>query len=184
MRTPLRSVVALSLAFVARFHLGWLASTENPDLGRLPYVVAGLIWVAVTVRALAARSMYDEDTLVPGGGEFSRALRSLPEGVAVVAFVAFLVRGEQLSRSWFLLGVVGSALLLPAETPRVPERALVAARAGVAPAPGRQGVGAGRSRRRRRAVPAPARRVRRGRVRWPPSTCCPEMPWTKAAGRS
>lgn len=118
---------ALALAFVARFDLGWLAYTEDPDLGWKPYLVAGSVWIAATLRALAARSMYDEDTLVRGGAEFARAWRALPEGIAVVALVAFLVRSEQLSRSWFLLSVVLSALLLPLER-LVFRRALAALR--------------------------------------------------------
>ena len=106
---------ALGLAAGARFGLGWLAATESPDLAWGPYVIAGLIWTAAIMRGLGARSMYDEDTLVPGGAEFARTWRALPEGIAVVAFVAFLIRGEQLSRSWFLLSVAFSGLLLPGE---------------------------------------------------------------------
>lgn len=106
---------ALCLAGLARFGWGWLAFTEDPELSWKPYVVTGVIWIAVILRALAARSMYDEDTLVPGGAEFARAWKALPEGVAIVAFVAFLVRGEQLSRSWFLLNVAFTALLLLGE---------------------------------------------------------------------
>ena len=108
-------VAALILASLVRFAWGWLAFTEDPQLGWKPYAVAGLIWTAVILWSLAARAMYDEDTLVPGGGEFSRAWKALPVGVAIVVFVAFLVRGEQLSRSWFLLSVACSAMLLPAE---------------------------------------------------------------------
>jgi len=106
---------ALALAGLARFSWGWLAFTEQPDLSWRPYAIAGIIWIAAVLQSLASRSMYDEDTLVPGGGELARALKALPQGVAFVVFVAFLVRGEQLSRSWFLLSVAFSALLLPGE---------------------------------------------------------------------
>lgn len=106
-------VAALSLASVLRFGLGFLAFTEDPDLGATPYLLASLIWVIAVMRALAVRGMYDEDTLVGGRGEASRAWRALLEGVAVLAFIAFLVRGEQLSRSWFLLAALLSAIFLP-----------------------------------------------------------------------
>ena len=107
--------LALVLAFVARFDWGWFAFSEDPDLGTLAYVVAGVVWVAAILRGLGARGLYDEDTLVPGGGEFARTWRTFAEGIAVLAFFAFLIRGEQLSRSWFMLGVVFSAILLPLE---------------------------------------------------------------------
>jgi exopolysaccharide biosynthesis polyprenyl glycosylphosphotransferase len=108
-------IVALGLAALARFGLGWLAFTENPDLSWTPYVAAGVLWVAAVLRGFAARGLYDEDTLTPGGGEMARAWQAIIEGVAVIAIAAFLIRGEQLSRSWFLMTVLLSAVLVPAE---------------------------------------------------------------------
>ena len=116
--------IALGLAALARFGWGWLAFTEDPDLSWGPYVAAGCIWIAAVLRGLAARGLYDEDTLTAGGGEMARAWQGIMEGVAVIAIVGFLVRSESLSRSWFLMTVLLSAFLVPAE--RVAFRSVVA----------------------------------------------------------
>lgn len=107
--------LALGLAALARFDLGWLAFKEDPDLSWEAYVLAGCLWVAAVMRGFAARGLYDEDTLTAGGGEMARVWQAIMEGVAVVAIAGFLVRGEQLSRSWFLMTVLSSAVLIPLE---------------------------------------------------------------------
>ena len=106
---------ALGVAGLARFGWGWLAFTEDPDLSWQPYAVAGCLWVAALLRGLAARGLYDEDTLTEGGGEMARVWQAIMEGVAIIAIVGFLVRSESVSRSWFLMTVLLSAVLVPAE---------------------------------------------------------------------
>lgn len=108
-------MAALALAGLARFSWGLLAFTEQPDLSWKPYAVAGCVWLVAVLRAFAARGLYDEDTLTVGGGEMARVWQSIVEGVAVISVASFLVRGEQLSRSWFFMNALLAATLMPLE---------------------------------------------------------------------
>lgn len=106
------TVIALAGAFLIRFGLGWLEVTEASAPTVSFHLIASAMWIAALVGAMAINRLYDEDTLFPGGGEFSRVLRSIFEAGAIVSGLIFLTQSFYVSRSWFALVVVFSGAFL------------------------------------------------------------------------
>lgn len=106
--------LAVAMAFPLRFRWHALEATPGAlDLGA--HLIVASLWLVGVLGPMASHRLYDEDTLAPGGQEITRIRRSLLEGVALVSTAVFLLRLVAVSRGWFFLVVVLSALFLAAE---------------------------------------------------------------------
>ena len=103
---------ALAAAFLIRFGLGWFEVTEASAPTSSFHLVASAMWMAGLVGAMAINRLYDQDTLFPGAGEFSRVLRSIFEAGAILSGFVFLTQSFYVSRSWFSLVLVFSGISL------------------------------------------------------------------------
>jgi exopolysaccharide biosynthesis polyprenyl glycosylphosphotransferase len=103
---------AIGIAIYMRFGLGLFAVTEASPLTLKAHVFAALLWGVSLMFFLGSNRMYDEDTLVPGGGEHARIIRSLAEATAIFSLLIFLTQSFYVSRSWFGLTLGLSAILL------------------------------------------------------------------------
>jgi exopolysaccharide biosynthesis polyprenyl glycosylphosphotransferase len=112
MLDALSIAIALGAAFFVRFGLGWFEVTEASAPTASFHLVASAMWMLGLLCALAINRLYDEDTLFPGAGEFSRVLRSIFEAGAVLSGFVFLTQSFYVSRSWFALVLVLSGLTL------------------------------------------------------------------------
>ena len=101
----LATVIALLVAMVLRFQLGMFEVVESSPLTVRSHLEAAALWTASLMGALALNRLYDEDTLVEGGGESARLIRSIIEAAAVFAVFVFLTQSFYVSRSWFALTV-------------------------------------------------------------------------------
>lgn len=108
-------VIALAIALIIRFGLGWFEVTEAspPTVGH--HAAASITWIIALTTTLAINRLYDEDTLFRGGGEVARVLRSVIEAGAVMAAFVFLTQSFYVSRSWFSLIVLLSFTALAGE---------------------------------------------------------------------
>jgi lipopolysaccharide/colanic/teichoic acid biosynthesis glycosyltransferase len=112
----------VAVAFPLRFR--WHLLEATPGSLDLPaHLVAGTLWVAAVVSAMASQRLYDEDTLGSGGREMIRIRRALLEAVGIVSAAVFLLRFVTVSRGWFMWVVVLSLLMLGGE--RAGARALL-----------------------------------------------------------
>lgn len=108
------TAAALLLAMLLRFRLGWFEVVESSPLIFRSHIQAACLWLAALVVALAVNRLYDEDTLVDGGGENARIVRSIVESGAVFGVLIFLTQSFYVSRSWFALTLVLSFLTVAA----------------------------------------------------------------------
>lgn len=108
-------VVALASAAVMRFGLGWFEVTETSTPTIRAHAAASILWMIGLLAAMTFNRLYDEDTLFKGGGELSRVVRSVVEASAVLSVFVFLTQSFYVSRSWFGLTVVLSALFVGSE---------------------------------------------------------------------
>lgn len=104
--------IGLIAAAGLRFSLGWFEVTEAAPPTVRAHAVASGLWMGSMIGALALNRLYDEDTLFAGGGEISRVLRSTVEASAVLSVFVFLTQSFYVSRSWFGLTVLLSAVLV------------------------------------------------------------------------
>lgn len=102
----------LGAATVARFSFGWFEVTEATPPTIRAHAAASFLWLGSLVISMALNRLYDEDTLFPGGGEMSRVVRSAVEASAVLSVFVFLTQSFYVSRSWFALTVVLSAVFV------------------------------------------------------------------------
>jgi exopolysaccharide biosynthesis polyprenyl glycosylphosphotransferase len=107
-------LIALGTAMLLRFQLGLFEVVESSPLTVRSHVQAASLWVVSLMGAVALNRLYDEDTLVEGGGETARVVRSITEAAAVFAVFVFLTQSFYVSRSWFGLTVVLSFVVLVA----------------------------------------------------------------------
>lgn len=103
---------AAVVAFLIRFELGWPGTRETRGLEFTSHVVASLVWGLALIGAMGLNRLYDEDTLFPGAGELSRVLRSLVEAVGVLSVFVYFTQSFSVSRSWFAMVALMSALFL------------------------------------------------------------------------
>jgi exopolysaccharide biosynthesis polyprenyl glycosylphosphotransferase len=106
---------ALGASFLLRFQFGWLRISADPTPRMEPHVAVSALWAGGLLAAMATNRLFDEDTLVPGGGEFVRLWKSLLEAIALSSVFVFLTHMLDVSRGWFGLVVLTSALLLVGE---------------------------------------------------------------------
>lgn len=107
-------VAALALAFPLRFQFHLLETTPG-GLDVPAHLVAGAVWVASVIGAMASYRLYDEDALAGGGQEMRGIRRSVLHGVALTSTAVFLLRFVTVSRGWFVLLVGLSLVLLAVE---------------------------------------------------------------------
>lgn len=107
--------VALAVAALLRFSLGWFEITEAAPTTIKAHAVASVLWLGILLAALAVNRLYDEDTLFAGGGEISRVLRSTVETSGLLSVFVFLTQSFYVSRSWFALTVLLSTAFLATE---------------------------------------------------------------------
>jgi exopolysaccharide biosynthesis polyprenyl glycosylphosphotransferase len=77
--------------------------------------MAAALWGGGVIAAFFHYRLYDEDTLLPGGGEASRIVRVLLEVLAVLCAFAFFTHTFHISRLWIGLLVLFSFVSLVAE---------------------------------------------------------------------
>ena len=99
-------------AFGLRFGLDLLEVTEPTSVSVRSHTFAVILWCVGVLGALLVNRLYDEDTLFPGGGEFSRVVRSIIEAMAFFSIFVFLTQSFFVSRSWFALTLVLTLLFL------------------------------------------------------------------------
>ncbi len=104
---------------IATFLASWIRARLGgiPELADFPanvgaHVMAAALWGGGVITAFFHYRLYDEDTLLPGGGEASRIVRVLLEVLAVLCAFAFFTHTFNISRLWIGLLVFLSFVLL------------------------------------------------------------------------
>lgn len=100
--------LAVSVAMLLRFYFHLFEVVESSPLTVSSHLIATCLWLVALVGTLASNRLYDEDTLVEGGGETARILRSTIEAAAIFSVFVFLTQSFYVSRSWFALTVLFS----------------------------------------------------------------------------
>lgn len=103
---------ALLVASYVRFVLRWFEVTESAASSSASHLAASAVWIAAVFITAAAIRLYDEDTLMPGEGEFPRILRSVLESIAILSVFAIFTQTFAISRSWLALVAVLTAVFL------------------------------------------------------------------------
>lgn len=106
---------AVGVAFILRFRFDLLEVSESSPLTIHEHVTAAVLWVLGVLGALTISRLYDEDTLLPGGGELARIGRSHIEAASIFAIFVFLTQSFYVSRSWFGITLVCSLVFLTVE---------------------------------------------------------------------
>jgi exopolysaccharide biosynthesis polyprenyl glycosylphosphotransferase len=104
-------VVAFSLAYWLRFHLGLGFERDIvPDAGT--YLRVGALMVPTWMLMIAAMGGYNQNLLLGGTGEYSRVVNAATWGAMIVMIYGFFDIEFSISRGWLVLSWLLSAFVL------------------------------------------------------------------------
>ena len=93
---------AFGLAYIVRFHIGWLALQEQVADMR-DYVFVGAIALPAWIAIFFACGLYRRELLLGGPHEYARLVNACTFGFAAIAMLSFLSAGSpSVSRGWLV----------------------------------------------------------------------------------